>query len=192
MMRKDKNGFTIVELLAVIIILVTVGMIIVAILVSTTRAGNKSATTENVRRNGNFAIEQMYKAITYAKNFQGVSVDGVNYNNCVPPTVSPLTPTPTPTQYKYLKIPSFDEGQTVFQCNDSNSTIASVSAAGTFYLADSNMIATCYFICYQQTETAAPRVDIYLNLKAKSQSLFSESQAEIPFQTSVTMRNAGQ
>lgn len=191
-MKKNRNGFTIVELLAVIIILVTVGTIIVAILTSTTRAGNKSATTENVRRNGNFAIEQMFKMITYAMSFQGVSLDGVTYNNCVPPSVGPLTPTPTPTQYKYLKISSFDEGQTTFHCNDSNSTIASISAAGIFYLVDPSMVTSCYFICYQETETAAPRIDIYLDLKAKSQSLFSESQAEIPFQTSVTMRNGGQ
>ncbi len=188
-MKIDKKGYTLIELLAVIIILVTVGTIIISILTSTMRAGNKSATTENVRRNGNFAIEQMSKMMTYAKSFQGVSIDGVNYNNCVPPTVELLIPTPTPTQYKYVKITSFDEGQTVFQCVDSK--IASVSAAQTYYLADSNMIATCYFICFQQTEVASPRIDIYLNLKAKSESIFSESQAVIPFQISVTMRNGG-
>jgi type II secretory pathway pseudopilin PulG len=144
----NKNGYTLVELLAVIFILVAVGTIIASILTSVLRTSNKSANTENVRRNGNYAISQMSKMITYAQKLEGVSTDGIQYyTDCVS--------LPTATKYKYLKIESFDGGITTFAC--ANSQIASQSSSGSLdYLVDPTMYASCYFNCSQES-AAAPK-----------------------------------
>src|SRR6266540_3152776 len=115
---KNSQGYTLIELLAVMTIIVVVGVIVAGILVSSLRGGSKSNVLDNVRENGNFAITQISKMITYSQSFNGVSTDGSFYTtNCAPavstsPSPSP-TPTATPTAYKYLKISSFDGGQTI-------------------------------------------------------------------------------
>jgi type II secretory pathway pseudopilin PulG len=196
-MRKyKKNGYTLVELLVVIIVLVTVGVIISSILTSVLRSSNKSTNTENVRKNGNYAISQMSKMITYAQKLEGVSVDGSKY---YPDCVS----LPVSKHYNYLQIKSFDEGITTFVCAESK--LASQSAAvppgdpcpsslpvgSCSYLIDPTMDATCYFTCSQESAAAPVKIDILLDLKAKAVNIFSESQAEIPFETSVVVRNSG-
>jgi len=182
MIKNKKQGYTMVELLAVIIILVTVGTIISAILTSVLRSSNKSANTEIVRRNGNYAITQMSRMITYAQKLEGVSFDGSQYYT---DSVSQSTS----SRYNYLQIKSFDGGITTFACNDSK--IASLSASGTSYLADPALNATCYFNCTQASAAAPAKIDIFLDLSVGSSTNFAESQAEIPFETSVIIRNSG-
>jgi prepilin-type N-terminal cleavage/methylation domain-containing protein len=189
------RGYTLVELLVVIIILVSIGTIISSILTSVLRSSDKSITTENVRVNGDFAITQMSKMITYAKEFEGVSTDGSSYS------ASCVTSGGNPPAYKFLKIKSFDDGTTIFACDDQvwaaapynyPATIASESSSSTapIFLADPSMDATCHFNC-SQTDLSSPiEIDIFLDLKAKSQTLFSENQADVPFQTSVIIRNS--
>lgn len=213
MKKKNKNGYTLIELLAVIMVLVAVGTVIASILTSVLRSSNKSANTEVVRSNGNSAIAQMSKMIEYAKKWEGVSTDGINYQtDCAPiftqpvPTVAGLptptnTPTPTPAPFTYLRIKAFDDGVTTFVC--ANSKLASQSAAvapvdacplgSCSYLVDPSLNTTCYFNCSQESAAAPAKIDIFLDLKAQSSSVFSEGQADIPFETSVIIRNsAGQ
>jgi type II secretory pathway pseudopilin PulG len=188
----NKNGYTLVELLAVMIVLIAVGTIVSSILVSVLRSSNKSAATENVRKNGNYAISQMSRMITYAQKLEGVSVSGSQY---YPDCLS----LPASTHYNYLQIKSFDGGITTFYCADSkiasqSSAIALQSPTGILnYLIDPNIYADChlnYFICSQQSAAAPIKIDIFLDLKATSSAVFSESQAEIPFETSVVIRNS--
>jgi type II secretory pathway pseudopilin PulG len=191
MKKQNKNGYTLIELLAVIIILVTVGTIISSILTSVLRSSNKSANTENVRKNGNYAITQMSKMITYAKIWRGVSVDGVTY---FPDCVSTL---PT-IRYKYLQIQSFDDGITTFACDGLKTTLASRSSSllqpsswSTSYLVDPSLyIDTCYFICTQESAASPAKIDIFLDIKATDSALFSENQADVPFETSALIRNS--
>jgi type II secretory pathway pseudopilin PulG len=253
--KKLQAGYTLIELLAVMIILMAVGTIITSILVITLRSGNKSTTTNDIRQNGNYAMAQMSKMITYAQEFEGVSVNDPSQFPAQLQT--DCTSQPAFTQYKYLRIKSFDEGITTFACTDSKiasqSSIVSTPQAGwTFcanegaqcsftgtanvqygangsyfykiltngtpctnavfgdplvgtvkqcyyqattgtlnYLVDPNMVTTCYFNCTQESAAAPVKIDIFLDLKTKNQTIFSESQAEIPFETSVIIRNSG-
>ncbi len=194
MMKKTKNsaGYTLVELLAVIILLVTVGTIISSILTSVLRSSNKSTNTEIVRRNGNFAMAQMSRMITYARKFEGVSVSG-DFSNPTQYQTDCVSQAPPLTQFKYLQIKSFDGGTTTFSC--ANSKIASQSSTGIFsYLSDPSLVATCYFNCTQTSAAAPAKIDIFLNLKTGSAGFFSESQAGssgIDFETSAIIRNSG-
>ena len=188
-----KNGYTLIELLAVMIVLIVIGTIISSILTSVLRAGSKSLATETVGRNGDFAITQMSKMITYAKKFEGVSQDNTTFTtDCTGNSQ---------IQYKYLKIKSFDLGETTFACGDSqwsnapysyaNPTLASESASSTTptILVDPTMDASCYFNCSQENLSSPIKIDIFLDIKAKAQTVFSEDQAEVPFETSIIIRN---
>ncbi|HUD09326.1 MAG TPA: type II secretion system protein [Patescibacteria group bacterium] len=185
MKKNHKNGYTLVELLAVMIILVAVGTIISSILVSVLRASNKSTNTETVRRNGNSAIAQMSKMISYAQSFNGV------YDEIAQQWTDCVDSFPT-TKYYDLKITSFDYDTTTFICADSK--IASQSSEGnTIYLVDPSLDVTCYFNCTQESAAAPAKIDIFLDIKTNSSGLFSESQAGtngIDFETSVIIKNS--
>jgi prepilin-type N-terminal cleavage/methylation domain-containing protein len=194
--KKLQSGYTLIELLAVMIILTTVGLIITSILASSLRSGNKSTTTNDIRQVGNDAMAQMSKMIEYAKSFDGVSSDNLSphvWSNCVVPSVIPTSPTPTPITYYSVEITSFDGGQTIFNC--ANTVLSSQSAGMITNLNPINTDATCSFTCNQSSALAAPTIDINLTLKRKAQSgglpFLPEAQTVINFQTSVTLRNSG-
>ncbi len=181
-------GFTLVELLAVMIVMVGVATIIGAIISSSLRGSNKTNTVNNVRQNGNYAISQMSKMIEYARSFDGVSSDGFNYNtNCIQATPPSPTPTPAPVNYNYIKITSFDNSQIVFSCSLSPLTIASNSAS----IIDQNSISVtaCSFTCSQERITDLPTIRISFTLAQKTTSNLVENKSSIPFETSVKMRN---
>lgn len=180
----NNKGYTLIELLTVIIILTSVGAIIASIFVSALRGGNKSNTTNEIRENGNYLIVQMSKTIRYAKSFDGVSDDGTNYvTNCVVPS----TPTPTPeaVNYNYIRVSSFDGGQTVFSCENS-----SIASNGASLINTTNLNVTdCSFVCHQNSISESPTIDINFTLSKQNSGFFSENQTTIPFSTSVTVRN---
>jgi type II secretory pathway pseudopilin PulG len=182
----NKKGYTIIELLAVIVILVAVGTIITSILVTTLRNGGRSNTVNDVRQNGNYIIVQMSKMIAFSRSFDGVSTDGVNFtSNCVVTNPPAPTPTPAPIAYSYIKITSFDGGKTVFSC--SGGTIAS-NGASLINASDLN-VTSCAIYCNQTSNLAVPSLDIKFTLQKRGAALFVENQAIIPFETSVTPRN---
>ncbi len=191
------RGYTLIELLAVMVVMIATGTIITSILVTTLRGGNKGNTTNNVRQNGNYVITQMTKMIAYARSFDGVSTDGTTYSpDCTVTIPPPPNPTPTPIPYKYIKITSFDGGTTIFSCNGSTDippyTIASQSAlssTGQSLIDSSLRITSCVFYCSQDNISASPRIDIDFTITSGAASLFAESKSSISFQTSVTPRN---
>lgn len=182
----NNKGYTLIELLAVIIILVSVGTIITAILVTSLRGGNKSNTTNEVRQNGNYIISQMSKMIAYARSFDGVSTDGVTYTaDCT--VTQPPAPTPTfaPVLYRYIKITSFDGGQTVFSC-----TASSIASNGAVLTNSANLnVSSCSFYCSQANVLAPPTVNVNFTLSKANSGFFVENQTTIPFETSITPRN---
>ena len=190
-----QSGYTLVELLISVIVLVVVGSVVVAILTTSFRGSTKATLLNHIRQNGSYAIIQIGRAITYAKSFDGVSVIGDVYTTNCAPTV---TPTPTLTQYKYLKITSFDGGQTIFSCSD---TIASNSAS----LLDTSLVALvpghCYFTCSENSVLDSPIIGVNFWLSNSPSSNvtlapsvtaapgFVESTVSVPFSTSITVRN---
>ncbi|HYM65201.1 MAG TPA: type II secretion system protein [Candidatus Sulfotelmatobacter sp.] len=188
-MKKIKNsqkGYTLVELLAVIFILVSVGGIITSILITSLRGSNRVTTVNEVRQNGNYIIGQMSKMISYARNFDGVSTDGINYTTDCTVQIPPSpTPTPEPVSYSYIKITSFDGGDTVFSC--SPNAIAS-NGADLIYTANLN-VSSCNIYCSQEGISGTPVINIQFTLTKINSGLFVENQTTIPFDTSVVLRN---
>ncbi|MEX2007563.1 MAG: type II secretion system protein [Candidatus Levyibacteriota bacterium] len=180
---RKSEGFTLVELLAVIMVIAVVGGIVGAILISSLVGTNKTNSLDNVRQNGNYALLQVSKAIEFSRNFYGVSTDGVDYiTDCTLPAISP---TPTSTQYGNIKIMS-DNGQiVVFSCN--SGTISSNSAS----LIDTNTVtaSSCFFTCSQDNIVQPPTIGISFTLTGASEGNFIENKTSVPFSTTVTLRN---
>lgn len=210
--RDLEKGYTLVELLAVMIVLAALGTILGSIIISVFRGTNKTNAITVVRQNGNFAINQMSKMIRNAKRFEGVSEDGVTYEGtCVLPSVGAGTPTPTPKHYKYLQIISFEnDARVTFSCRAGSGTTAgyiassSASIAGTGIsnepLIDTNQVSlnpidasSCYFICSQDNLAQDPILYINFDLSTKSElgsSTFLENKSGVlNFQTTIHLRN---
>ncbi len=187
---KNSNGYTLVEMLAVIVIFAIIGGIISAIFASSLRGSNKANVTNEVRQNGNYALLQMSRMISYAKSFDGISIDGSDesYQDCYTSPVGAGTPTPELIEYHYLKITSFDGGQIIFSCDlDSEEIIASNGAS----LVNTDVVRAenCTFTCSQQSAASPPTIKINFTLSEKDENSFFEKKATIPFETSITMRN---
>src|SRR3989344_7547432 len=128
-LRRSQKGFTLVELLSSIIVLVAVGSIISGIITASLRGTNKTTTIENIRQNGNYALAQMSKNIEYAQVFNGLSANGIDYVTSCPILAAPTPPTPAPntTVYKFIKITPPNGSPTIYNCTGSTLTIATLN-----------------------------------------------------------------
>lgn len=183
---KKNNGFTLVELLAVLGVIVVVGAVASAIILSSLRAASKANQLNIVRQNGNFAILQMTRTIQYAKSFVGVSTDNVNYvNDCSSQNSS--------THYFSIKVVLFDESSVAFSCSPAGNpnTISSTINGQVSDIIDLNSVAVsdCFFTCSQSFRTDSPAIGINLTLTQASNTSFVEKSATVPFSTTITMRN---
>ena len=182
-MKKLKNnkGFTLIELLVVMLVLVTIGTIVTGTFMSALRGGNKGNNINDIRQNGNFIIAQMSKMIAYAQEFEGVSstdtADASFSTTCSDPT----------TVYKYIKIKSFDGGETIFSCDVGNKTIASGSSS----LIDTTKmnITSCVFLCLRSSTVISPTLDISFTLQSANMGNNPENNTAITFETGIKPRN---
>ncbi len=150
------RGYTLVELVIVMVLVLVIGGMITQILVSTLRGSNKTQANNAVAQNGNYAMSIMSDLILNAQSFT---------------SILPLTPTPATTcagtaiKGNSVTIQNFDGGVTTFLCDDANKTISSNSAS----LLDTSQVAlvtgSCSFTCSQTSVYSPPRIDISFKLK---------------------------
>ncbi len=168
-----RNGYTLIELLAVMVVFIVIATFIVTILTTSLRGNNKANTLTLVRENGNFVITQMAKDIREAH--------------------AVITPYPcgtvdSPVTSTKLGITTVSGDTIVYKCVSNN--IASNGAN----LLDANNITvnSCSFSCGQVSPANPPVVSIDFSLSAKTASTFTEftaSASALPFDTSVILRN---
>ena len=183
------KGYTLIELLAVMAILITVGTIIAGIIVSSLRGSNRSKNVGNVRQAGNTVLVQMSKTIKFAKSFDGISINETNYvTDCIVPVTIPI---PTPIPYKYLKLTSSDDTQTIFACKE-----GSVFSNTDELIDQTNLTgfsiptASCYFICSQTNIAVPPTISINFTVSTVDPtSAFAENRVSLDFKTSAAFRN---
>lgn len=171
------SGFTLVELLAVILVFVAISSMLMTILSTVLRGNNKTNSLNSVQTNGDYAISQMTKSIRNASTLLNPFPCG---------TVS--SPTATPA----VKLAFPDGSVATFSCKDSsgNATISSNSAA----LINTNAVkvSTCSFTCAQSSPSDYPIIGIDFSLSNKTSSSLTEQNASssaVEFKTSVVIRN---
>lgn len=192
------EGFTLVELLTSVIVLVAIGSVIAGIITASLRGTNKTNTIENIRQNGNYALGQLSKDIEYALPFDGkntgLSNDGTAYAVSCPFSLSP-TPVPVATTYTFITLQSANNNITKYKCA---STPPALSAEGILPIkADASLVdltsvslLSCSFSCIQSKATDIPIIKINFSVGPKnSNSLVENSSPPIMFETSVTIRN---
>ena len=179
-----EKGFTLVELLAVIMVLGVIGGVVGGILISSLIGTNKTNSLESVRQNGNYALSQISKSIEFSRSFEGVSSNNLTYiTDCTQPLG--VSPTPTPVPYSYIKITSADGNETVFSC--SSSTISSNSAS--LVNGSTIVVSSCSFTCSQDDLVVPPTIGINFTLSDRKGGSFVQNTTSVSFQTSVTLRN---
>ena len=173
--RNGSKGYTIIELLAVVAILVIISGVVTGILYSTLRGSNKAKISTDITQNGNYAISVISAAIIDSRAI--TQVGGVNISDC--------TANPSGTSITFRRLSG---GSTTFSC--SNNTISSNSVS----LINSEDVTveanTCFFYCNQLSSDpyAIPIAGVTFKLTEKNSALF-EAQSSAIFNTSVSLRN---
>ncbi|MBI2028734.1 MAG: type II secretion system protein [Candidatus Levybacteria bacterium] len=176
------EGFTLIELVVVITVLVAIGSIVVGVITFSLRGTNKTNTIENIRQNGNYAISQIGRTIGFAESFNGFSDD-----NFATPAIMQC-PAGATTPYKYIRIKPFNSTPIIYSCAGTPITIASDS--GSFIDTSTIEVPSCSFTCTVSGTSDVPVIGIKFELKPKgSSNLVESSNPPILFETSVTMRN---
>lgn len=185
---KSSRGYTLIELLAVIIVLSAVGLVIGAIIISAFRGTTKTNAVGELRQEGNNRLSELSKMVEFSQSFDGVSTDGINYSpNC-------LTEDPdNPTQYKYLKVTDFTNAELILSCSidpdTNNPTIASNGAS--LITSDSIAVTLCYFTCTQDYLAEPPIIGLYFDLEKTVGTGVSDQNYSASFETNIVMRNLG-
>lgn len=197
-LQKKQHGFTLVELLAVMMAFAIVGSVAGGILITSLRTSNKASVITSVKQNGDFVVTQMSKVLRDAREL-------VNPYPCnilpTPPTVAQtvqvitnegdsitvgcfgLTPTPGTTPAPTITVIG------------SLPTIASASGtSNATSLLDSSAVrvSSCTITCSQAYKTDYPVITILFSLIQKSTTAFGDqiaSATAVNFSTSVTLRN---
>ncbi|MFH1187168.1 MAG: type II secretion system protein [Candidatus Levyibacteriota bacterium] len=184
----SSKGYTLIELLAVIIIISVVGLVIGAIIISAFRGTNKTSAINEIRQEGNNRLSELSKMVEFAQSFDGVSLDGTDYaSDCVSQNPE------VPLHYKYIKVSDFNNGQLTISCStdpETNSpTIASNGAS--LVVLDSIAVSDCYFTCTQNYLAEPPIIGIYFTFEKVAGADVSDQNYAISFETNVVMRNIG-
>ncbi len=160
-------GFTFVELLVSMMILMVVGSIILVVFFSSLRGTGRSQALITLRQNGNYALSQMTKNIRQA----ALIVDEASCTETKAESVTVVSP--------------FDSAETTYRCTESG--IASISATQTYYLVDTTddvTISACSFTCGRHELSDVPYVQLDFTLETPESRAFS---AEDPFSFSATV-----
>lgn len=181
---KRRQGYTLIELLIVMFLLVIVATLIAGILNSTITGTAKSKVASDLGQNGNYALSIVSDLISNAQDLQSVTDESqATYPSCVTSTSSGLT-------VKSLNLVGFDGGVTILACNDTGISPSYTISSNSASLIDTTRVkvvpGSCSFTCTQTDEYSIPRIDVTFQLYNANSTTYSD---KITFSTSVAMRN---
>ncbi|MBI2621565.1 MAG: prepilin-type N-terminal cleavage/methylation domain-containing protein [Candidatus Levybacteria bacterium] len=177
-LKLNQLGFSLIEILVAIAIIITATTVVVAILSSSFRGISKSNVVEEVRQNGNRAITQMSRTIQFAESFQGAFINDSTYDLACTASAG--------KNYEYIKLNSGGRLVTL-SCNNLSMGSTTVTP-----LIDTTRVSvvegSCSFTCTQQSVDDSPIIGINFELSQAGETA-PEKSAKIPFSTTVKMRN---
>lgn len=181
-------GYTILELIVVMALMLVIGGFIVGILNSTLRGNTKTKITSDIAQNGNYAMSIMTGIITNSQAFNSINTS-LAFPNPVATCVGRVS------NGKQITVTGFDGGVTTFTCNDVGTSPTYTISSNSASLLDTTQVklipGSCTFTCSQDSVYSAPRIDITFQLQNASGATY-EKQANALFNTSISIRNYGQ
>lgn len=177
---KKNAGYTVVELLAVVTILVAVTGIISALITQTLRGSSRTNITNQVSQAGNYVSSVITNTIITAEDV--ISVDGEDIVDC----------TQNPTGSSIELLVSESRGSVTYSCENDTISSNSASLIDTSKLkVDSNDPDACYFTCRQQNNDpyTPPIIEFGFILTQKNPTALFDSRDAAPFVTSALMRS---
>ncbi len=180
---KQQHGYTIIELLAVISILVVISGIISGILFSTLRGSNKTRVLTEVSQNGNYVTSYINNVLIDSN-----AVTEIN-GEIIPDDLSDCTASPSGAT---ITVKRLDGTSTAFACEDVGGVYTITADDNS--LVDTQVVAveegSCAFFCSQKSDDSysTPIVGVSFGLEGIISDA-SESQGSGTFNTSISLRN---
>lgn len=176
---QSQQGFTLAELLAVMMIFAVVGSIIGTILVTSLRTSTKAGVITTVKQNGTFALTQMSKILRDARILKQPYPCGLPSDPTATSSVVIVTNDGLPIQLACIE--------------DTNGNLVNIASNGAYLLnTDEVMLSTCSFTCSQNSISDYPIIGVDFSLNATGSGNFAENTASasaIDFSSSITLRN---
>lgn len=180
MINKNK-GFTLVELLISIAIIITSATVVVAIITSSFRGSSKTLINEEVRQSGNTTLAQVGKMIQFADSFDGVEdLSGEVQNNCINSSGEDV-------DYKAILFES-DKIPHRLACTDEGLILDNLPMIDEGRLTVEN----CSLTCSQTSATDTPTIGITFSLSRYISDLPEQSTNFSEFSKKFKMRNLNQ
>lgn len=186
--KNKQKGFTLIELVVIMGILVLCGGLIASIIFNTLRGSKKSANTNTVTQNGNFALSSITEIVNKA--------DGVVSScNNTPSKILVLSSSKTSTVYTISCI-----GDTNIFISQTNQSTGVSPGAPVSLLSPGVRLATnsCNLKCTQASPSVTgaispnpfikPLIEVDFVLTDLSQSTAADTRAQATFRTSILMR----
>lgn len=195
-LRNKECGFTIIELLVVLVVVLTIGGVIGSIFFVSLRSSRKSNQIATVRQNGNAAITQLARKIRYAEKFVGVRNGAAPFtttNVCFVPGSS----SPPVTEFDSLQVSDTDaagvEVPTTIFCPKNTTGNQAISIDAT-PITDTNIskVRDCVISCVQPPNGVTTIKISFDMVDSQDVDVFENDVKPIRFETSVTMRNKQQ
>lgn len=178
--NKYSKGFTLVELLISIAIIITSATVVVAVITAGFRGSAQTSLNEKLRLEGNSALSQLGKMIQFADGFEGV-VDGEGNE------LDQCSTSEADASYSDLRL-NVDGVTTTITCTDSDLLIDSKSLFNTAEVSVEN----CVIKCAQTNSTDSPTIGIEFDLSRNEESPLVEQGTSRHFDKRIKMRNLSQ
>jgi type II secretory pathway pseudopilin PulG len=171
-----QKGFTLIEILVALAVVITSATIVVAVITTSLRGSNKATIAESVRQEGNIAMSQISRTIQFAESFEGVKRNQSDSYSATCPSGG--------DDYNFVRV-RYGGSNVEISCNN-------LSLDGN-PLIDTNdvSVSRCSFVCSQSSSIQPPFIEITFTLTERNSGR-AEQQASIPFSKGVRMRNLNQ
>lgn len=176
-MSKEK-GFSLIEILVGISIVITATTVVLSMLVSSFRISNKTTTSSALRQNGNYALNQISRRIQFAEAFNGG-------RNSTSQDFDPSACTSTRRDFNQISI-RYNGVDQIISCSGTTIQIDGRSSIDT---SKARIVSgTCNLSCEKET-TDSPLIGIEFDLESATGSDLVEESSVVEFSTTVKMRN---
>lgn len=172
-MKKLQKGFSLIEVLVGIAIIITATTVVLSLIISTFRISNKTTTESVIRQNGNYSINQVTRMIQFADGFLGRRTSGGFNVLC-----NTVTESVTELHIKY------QDSNIIIACGSTGVTIAGESSIDTKKVD----VVSCNLTCTQNAADP-PLIGIEFQLDSAGGNNVAERNSSQTFSTTVQMRN---